>query len=188
MLSQIKTSIVLTIESRNYGLKFIRKEFLFIMEQRINGFEKGQDAMKALLGLNGYLAKSPLEKSLLHLIEYRVSQINGCAYCLDMHSKDLRAGGETEQRIYVLDAWRETDFYTNRERAALAWAEAVTLVTVGHISDEIYEEASKQFSEVELIDLTFAITTINTWNRLNIAFRTKAGTYQPGQFAAFAAK
>lgn len=99
------------------------------MEQRINAFEKAQGAMKAMFGLNVYLAKSTIERQLLQLIEYRVSQINGCAYCLDMHSKDLRAAGETEQRLYCLDAWRETDFYTERERAALDWAEAVTFVT-----------------------------------------------------------
>src|SRR5215203_6202387 len=98
------------------------------MEQRINTYEKGQGAMKAMYGLELYLAKSSLDKQLLHLLKYRVSQINGCAYCLDMHSKDLRAGGETEQRLYVLNAWRETPFYTSRERAALAWAEAVTFV------------------------------------------------------------
>jgi len=157
------------------------------MEQRINAFEKSPGALKAMFGLNAYLAKSSIEKSLLHLIEFRVSQINGCAYCLDMHSKDLRATGETEQRLYLLDAWRETPFYTSRERAALAWAEAVTLVTIGHISDEVYEAARGEFSEQELIDLTFAATTINTWNRLNIAFRTTPGTYEVGQFAAFAA-
>ena len=154
------------------------------MEQRINAFAKGQGAMKAMLGVSAYLAKSSLEKPLLHLIEYRVSQLNGCAYCLDMHSKDLRAGGETEQRLFVLDAWREAPFYTARERAALAWAEAVTFVAEGHVPDEIYEEARREFSEEELIDLTLAVATINGWNRLNIAFRTEAGSYRPGQFAA----
>jgi len=157
------------------------------MEQRISAFEKAQGALQAMFGLGKYLAKGSIEKSLLHLIEFRVSQINGCAYCLDMHSKDLRAEGETEQRLYVLDAWREAPFYTDRERAALAWAEAVTLVTEGHVPDEVYEEAKKQFSEQELIDLTMAVVTINSWNRLNIAFRTEAGSYQPGQFASFAA-
>lgn len=157
------------------------------MEQRINAMEKAQGALGAMFGLGKYLAKASIEKSLLHLIEFRVSQINGCAYCLDMHSKDLRAEGETEQRLYVLDAWREAPFYTDRERAALAWAEAVTLVTEGHVSDEVFEEAKKQFSEQELIDLTMAVVTINSWNRLNIAFRTEAGSYQPGQFASFAA-
>jgi len=150
------------------------------MEQRINAFEKGQGAMKALYGLGIYLAKSPVEKRLLNLIYYRVSQINGCAYCLDMHSKDLRAAGETEQRLYVLDAWREAPFYTERECAALAWAEAVTRITNGNVPDEPYEKALKQFSEEELIDLTLAITTINSYNRINIAFRVTAGGYQPG--------
>lgn len=153
------------------------------MEQRINAYEKAPGAVKAMYGLSVYLAKSPVEKMLLHLVYQRVSQINGCAYCLDMHSKDLRAGGETEQRIYMLNAWRESPVYTDRERAALAWAEAVTLVTEGHVPDDVYEQASAQFSEEELIDLTLAITTINTYNRLNVAFRTPAGTYKVGQHA-----
>ena len=140
-----------------------------------------------MFGAGKYLAKSSIEPSLRELINMRVSQINGCAYCLDMHSKDLRAVGETEQRLYILDAWRESPVYSERERAALAWAEAVTLVTEGHISDEVHEEAKKEFSEQELIDLTFAVATINTWNRLNIAFRTEAGGYKVGQFVAFAA-
>jgi AhpD family alkylhydroperoxidase len=158
------------------------------MQQRIKGIENNQMLMRALFGLNGYLAKSgKIEQNLLHLIELRVSQLNGCAFCIDMHSKDLRAAGETEQRLYLLDAWREAPFYTERERAAFAWAEAVTFVISGHVSDEVYEAARKQFSEEELVDLTIAVTTINTWNRLNIAFRTEAGTYQPGQFASVAA-
>jgi len=154
------------------------------MEQRINFYEKGYNAIKPLFGLGAYLAKSPVEKSLLELISLRVSQINGCAYCLDMHSKDLRAAGETEQRLYMLDAWGEAPLYTERERAALAWAEAVTKVAEGHVPDEIYEEAQKQFSEEELIDLTMAVIGINSYNRINVAFRTKAGTYQVGQHAA----
>lgn len=157
------------------------------MEQRINAFEKGGGALKAMFGISAYLAKSSIEKNLLQLIEYRVSQINGCAYCLDMHSKDLRHGGETEQRIYMIAAWRETPLYTERERAALAWAEAVTLVNEGHVPDEVYAEARKEFSEEELIDLTLAVTTVNSWNRFNIAFRTEAGSYQPGQFTTTAA-
>ncbi|MCD9185145.1 MAG: carboxymuconolactone decarboxylase family protein [Pyrinomonadaceae bacterium] len=158
------------------------------MEQRIKGMEKNQMLMRALHGLNGYSEKSDkIEKNLLHLVVLRVSQLNGCAFCIDMHSKDLRAAGETEQRLYLLDAWRETEFYTARERAALAWAEAVTFITKGHVSDEVYNEVSKHFSEEELIDLTVAVTTINTWNRLNIAFRTPAGTYEVGQFAAVSA-
>jgi AhpD family alkylhydroperoxidase len=154
------------------------------MEPRINALEKGQGALKAMMGLEVYLAKSSIEKSLLHLIKYRVSQINGCAYCLDMHSKDLRAAGETEQRLYVLDAWREAPFYSDRERAALAWAESLTKITEGHVPDAVYEVARQQFSEEELIDLTLAVTTINAWNRISIAFRTEAGTYQPVSHAA----
>lgn len=156
------------------------------MEQRINAMEKGGGALKAMFGISAYLAKSSLEMNLLQLVEYRVSQINGCAYCLDMHSKDLRHGGETEQRIYMIAAWRETPLYTNRERAALAWAEAVTLVNESHVPDEVYTEARKEFSEEELIDLTLAITAVNSWNRLNIAFRTTPGEYQPGQWATAA--
>jgi len=163
-------------------------EELIFMEQRINTYENGSGAMKAMYGLELYLAKASIEKSLLHLIKFRVSQINGCAYCLDMHSKDLRAEGETEQRLYLLEAWRESPFYTDRERAALAWAEAVTLVTEGHVSDDVYEEARKQFSEQELIDLTLAVTTINSWNRFSIAFRTTPGTYQPPSIAAHTTK
>ena len=154
------------------------------MGQRINFYEKGYNATKPLFAAGAYLAKSPVERSLLDLINYRVSQINGCAYCLDMHSKDLRAAGETEQRLFVLDAWREAPFYTDRERAALAWAEAVTRVTEGHVPDEVYDEARKQFSEAELIDLTLGVLTINNFNRINIAFRTPAGTYEVGQHAA----
>lgn len=150
--------------------------------QRLNLMEKGGGVVQAMLGLNAHLAQSGLEKNLLQLVEFRVSQINGCAYCLDMHSKDLRAGGETEQRIYLLAAWRESPVYTERERAAFAWAEAVTLVGETHVPDDVYETASRQFSETELVDLTFAVIAINGWNRLNVAFRTEAGSYQPGQW------
>ena len=153
------------------------------MEQRINVAEAGRGVLKAMLGLEAYLTKSGPEKSLLELVYFRVSQINGCAYCLDMHSKDLRAKGETEQRLYLLDAWRESPFYTERERAALAWAEAVTLVREGHVPDEVFEQARAQFGEEELANLTLAVVAINGWNRLNIAFRTEAGGYQPGMFA-----
>jgi AhpD family alkylhydroperoxidase len=149
------------------------------MKQRLNYMEAGEGAARAMFGMSAYLAKTGLEPSLLHLLEFRVSQINGCAYCLDMHSKDLRAGGETEQRLYLLDAWRESPFYTERERAALAWAEAVTLITGGHVPDEVYELARAQFSEEELVNLTLAVVTINGWNRLNIAFRVEPGSYQP---------
>ena len=153
------------------------------METRINVLEKGQKAIKALSGLNFYLAKSSVEKQLCNLIDFRVSQLNGCAYCLDMHSKDLRAAGETEQRLYMLDAWREAGpLYSERERAALAWAEAVTILKDKNVPDEIYEEARSEFSEEEIIDLTMAIIAINTYNRINIAFKSPAGGYQPGQW------
>jgi AhpD family alkylhydroperoxidase len=149
------------------------------METRLNVFEKGVGALKPVFGLTTYLKKSTIESKLQELIDFRVSQINGCAYCLDMHSKDARAHGETEQRLYGLSAWRETPYYTDRERAALAWAEAVTSV---HISDDVYAVAKAQFSDEELIDLTVVVTTINTWNRINLAFPNAVGTYQVGQF------
>ena len=157
------------------------------MEQRIKSTEKVGGALKAMFRLSAYLARSPLEKKLLHLVDFRVSQINGCAYCLDMHSKDLRAEGETEQRLYMISAWRESNLYSDRERAALEWAEAVTTLGEGPVSDDVYAKAAKEFSEQELVDLTMAVVAINGWNRLNIAFRTEAGGYQPGQFAALAA-
>ncbi|GHN01212.1 alkyl hydroperoxide reductase AhpD [Cytophagales bacterium WSM2-2] len=153
------------------------------MKQRINAHEKSPGAYKALFSMGAYVYKSSLERSLQDLICFRVSQINGCAYCLDMHSKDLRAEGETEQRLYMLDAWREAPFYSDRERAAFAWAEAVTNITDGRVSDAVYEEARAQFSETELIDLTMVVLTINNYNRMNIAFRTPAGSYIPGQYA-----
>ncbi|HEY3857781.1 MAG TPA: carboxymuconolactone decarboxylase family protein [Verrucomicrobiae bacterium] len=135
---------------------------------------------QAMMGLEIYLRKSSgLEPSLVELVKMRSSQINGCAFCLDMHSKDARARGETEQRLYCLPAWRETPFYTDRERAALAWTEAVTLITEGHVPDDAFEEARKQFSEVELANLTLAVVTINGWNRFAIAFRGVPGAYKP---------
>jgi AhpD family alkylhydroperoxidase len=155
------------------------------MEQTINVFEKGQRALKSLNSLGAYLSKCAVEQSLLHLIYFRVSQLNGCAFCLDMHSKDLLAAGETEQRLFVLNAWREAPFYSERERAGLAWAEALTKLNGSHIDEATYETARSQFSDEELIDLTFAVITINSYNRVNIAFPNPAavGTYTPGQFA-----
>ena len=150
------------------------------MEPRINLIEKGKDAMNAMFALEKYLSKSSLEQSLINLIDYRLSQINGCAYCLDMHSKDLRAEGETEQRIYVLDAWREAPFFSERERTALSWAEADNKCNV---PNEVYEDVRNHFSEEEVIELTMAVNAINCWNRINISFKTPAGTYQVGQFA-----
>ena len=156
------------------------------MEQRIDLTKTGHHALKALFGINGYLAKSSIEQKLFDLIYFRVSQMNGCAFCLDMHSKDLRAKGESEQRLYMIAAWRESPVYSDRERAALAWAEAVTKLGEGGVPDEVYEWARQEFSEAELIDLTMAVIAINTYNRINIAFRTPAGDYQPGQFAVHA--
>jgi AhpD family alkylhydroperoxidase len=154
------------------------------MEPRINYAKVAPDVFEAMLGLMNYLRKSGLDESLLNLLCLRASQINGCAYCLDMHWKDLRAAGETEQRLYGLDAWEESPYYSDRERAALAWTEAVTNIREGHVSDEVYEHVRKYFTEKELADLTLAITAINGWNRLNIAARTVAGTYQPAKSRA----
>src|SRR4029078_9065217 len=136
-------------------------------------------AYQAMLALEKYVRNCGLEHTLLELVKFRASQINGCAYCIDMHTKDARAGGETEQRLYALTAWRETPFFTDRERAALAWTEAVTEVACTHVPDEVYELARQHFSEKELADLTTAIVAINGWNRLAISFRKVPGTYQP---------
>jgi AhpD family alkylhydroperoxidase len=149
------------------------------MQPRIAYMKVAPEGMKALRGLEAYLAECGLEPSLLDLIKTRASQINGCAYCLDMHTKDARARGESEQRLYALAAWRETPFYTERERAALAWTEAVTLITSGHVPDELDEEVRQHFPEEELVNLTLAVVAINSWNRLAISFRTVPGTYQP---------
>ena len=136
-------------------------------------------AYKAMLGLEAYLRECGLERALIHLVKVRASQINGCAYCIDMHWKDCRAAGESEQRLYSLDAWPECPYYTDRERAALAWTDAVTRVADGHVPDDVYESVRPHFSERELADLTLAVATINAWNRLLIASRTVPGTYQP---------
>jgi AhpD family alkylhydroperoxidase len=134
---------------------------------------------RAMLTLQREVESSGLERSLLELVKIRASQINGCAYCIDMHTNDARAAGETEQRIYALDAWRETSFYTPRERAALEWVEAVTRVADTHVPDAVYDHVRKEFSESELVALTFATVAVNGWNRLAIAFRMPAGSYQP---------
>lgn len=153
------------------------------MTQRIKITEAGHEAIATFYPLNKYLANSSVEKALFDLVHFRVSQINKCAFCLDMHSKDLRAMGEPEQRLYVLDAWREAPFYTERERAALAWAEALTQLGSGSVPDDIYENARAQFSEKELIDLTLGVIAINSYNRINIAFGADVGSYKVGQFA-----
>lgn len=139
-------------------------------------------AYKAMLQLSEYAHQSGLEEALLNLVDMRASQINGCAFCLDMHTKDARATGESEQRLYLLPAWREArSFYSEREQAALEWTEAVTLVAEDHVPDDVYERVRPHFTDQELANLTLAIATINSWNRLNVAFRTPAGSYKPRQ-------
>ncbi len=149
------------------------------MEQRIDYSKLAPEAMKAMQGLEKYMVKSGIERPLYELIKLRASQINGCAYCIDMHTKDARKAGETEQRLYALSAWRETPFYTARERAALAWTEELTLISETDVPDELYTEVSNDFSEREMVALTMAIITINGWNRLAISFRTPPGSYEP---------
>ncbi len=149
------------------------------MTQRIDYQKVSPGAFKAMLGLATYVRNSGLEHSLLELVQMRVSQINGCARCLDMHSKDARAAGETEQRLYLLSAWREAPFYTDRERAALLWAEAVTELGREGIGDDIYNHVCRFFDEKSLVDLTLAIIAINGWNRLAIPFHSEVGSYQP---------
>ena len=151
------------------------------MEPRIDYVKSARGAYHAMLGIEHYLQQSGLEASLQNLIKLRVSQVNGCAYCIDMHWKDLRAAGESEQRLYGLDAWEESPYYTDRERAALAWAEAVTNIRDGHVPDAVFEHVKNFFNDKELADLTLAVTAINSWNRLSIAARTVPGTYQPAK-------
>lgn len=154
------------------------------MTSRIDIQRISPRAVQAMLQLQKYVNDSGLEHELLELVKMRASQINGCAYCLDMHSKDARAAGETEQRLYLLDAWRETTLYSARERAALEWAEALTLVSEDHVPDSVFEAVREHFSEQELVDLSLAVVAINGWNRLLIGFRGEAGTYQVPKHAA----
>lgn len=149
------------------------------MKQRIEYGKVAPDAMKAMIELEKYVAASGLERSLYELVKTRASQINGCAYCLDMHTKDARKAGETEQRLYALNAWRETPFYTDRERAGLEWTEALTVISQSDVPDSLYENVRKFFNEKEMVALTMAIIAINGWNRLAISFRTVPGSYNP---------
>ncbi len=149
--------------------------------QRLNFFEKAQKAMTPFFMLGAHLRRSELGSTLLELVNFRVSQINGCAYCLDTHSKDLRAAGEDEQRLHMMAAWHEASCYSARERAALLWAEALTNLNDGRVSDDVYAIAREHFSDGELVDLTLAVLTINSYNRLNVAFRTPAGGYVVGE-------
>jgi AhpD family alkylhydroperoxidase len=150
------------------------------MKARIDSTQITPDVMQAMLGLERQVRQGGLDNTLLDLVKMRASQINRCAYCLDMHSKDARAAGETEQRLYGLSAWRETPYYTEREQAALAWTEALTLVTEGHVSDALFDRVRAQFTEDQIVHLTLAIVAINGWNRLNVAARTVPGGYVAG--------
>lgn len=154
------------------------------MQPRIDYRKYVPEALKAMLGLEKYISECGLDHGLIHLIKMRASQINGCAYCIDMHSMDARALGEPEQRLYALDAWRETPFFSERERAALEWTEAITLVSETHVPEQIFEEVKKYFSEKEIIDLTIVATTINMWNRLAISTRAVPGHYHPAKSSA----
>lgn len=148
------------------------------MQARLNARAAAPEAMNALSRLHAYVRNCGLEHNLLELVKLRASQMNGCAWCMDMHAKELRAGGETEQRLYLLSAWRECPFYTARECAALAWTEALTLLQGGDVPDDTYSRAREQFSEEQLVNLTLAIVAINGANRINIAFRTVPGDYK----------
>jgi len=150
------------------------------MQPRLNFANVAPDAVRTMNGLEVFLRKSSgLEVSLLNLVRLRSSQMNGCAYCIDMHTKDARASGETEQRLYTLSAWRETPFFTERERAALFWTEHITLISQEHVPDPVYEHVSQHFTGEALVNLTLAVVAINGWNRLAIAFRAVPGEYQP---------
>jgi AhpD family alkylhydroperoxidase len=150
------------------------------MQARLDLQKASPAAFQAMLALEQFIKRSSkLEPSLLQLVRMRASQMNGCAYCLDMHSKDARMDGETEQRLYTLNAWRETPFFSDRERAALAWTEAVTDIGRDHVSDSLYKATRERFSEEELYNLTLAVAAINSWNRLCIAFEAVPGVYQP---------
>lgn len=151
------------------------------MTARMEYWKVAPGAFKAMLSLETYLHDSGLDTAFLHMVKLRASQINGCAFCIDMHWKDARAANETEQRLYGLDAWRESPYYTDRERAALEWTEALTKMIDGHVPDPVYDAVSAHFSDKELADLTWAVAAINAWNRVNIAFRSQAGTYQVRQ-------
>lgn len=155
------------------------------MKARIEFQRVNSKVVQSLLAIERHLRSSSLGARLLHLVKLRASQMNGCAYCIDMHTKDARAAGESEQRLYALDAWREAPFFDERERAALEWTEAVTRVAETRVPDEAYEIVKRQFTEQEIVDLTIAIANINTWNRLNVAFRTVAGDYRPGMWESF---
>ena len=146
------------------------------MTPRLDYGKAAPGAIRSLVAIDRYLSDSGLEKSLLHLVKLRSSQINRCAYCIDTHSKEARAAGETEQRLYGLSAWQDAPFYTDKERAALAWTESLTLISDHHVSDELYQQARAHFNETELVNLTLAVIAINGWNRIGISFRPNIAT------------
>jgi AhpD family alkylhydroperoxidase len=164
--------MVNSLIDRNIKLKYDE------MKARLNYSEVAPNALKGMFELEKYVHGSGLERPLYELVKTRASQINGCAYCIDMHTKDARKAGETEQRLYALNAWRETPFYTERERAALAWTEALTLISENDVPESLYKATREYFNEVEIVALTMAIIAINGWNRLAISFRTIPGTYE----------
>lgn len=151
------------------------------MEARMDYAKAAPGVMKAMSGLDAYLARCGLEASLRELVKLRASQINGCAYCVDMHSLDARAGGETEQRLYALPVWQETPFFSERERAALLWTEKLTLLAVDHVPDAVFAQVREHFSDEELANLTLVIATINAWNRFGVSFRDVPGEYTPSK-------
>jgi AhpD family alkylhydroperoxidase len=149
------------------------------MQPRIDYKNAAPFGIESMRGLESYVRRSGLEGSLLELVKLRASQLNGCAYCIDMHTKDARVRGESEQRLYALSAWQETPFFSERERAALAWTEAVTRISDGHVPDQVFDQVRKHFTDKELVDLTLAVIAVNGWNRLAIGFRAVPGTYKP---------
>jgi AhpD family alkylhydroperoxidase len=157
---------------------------MIAMQARLNPRKAAPEAMEAMSNLHAYIRRCGLDHQLLELVKLRASQINNCAWCMDMHSKELRVGGESEQRLYLLSAWRECPFYSERERAALAWTEALTLLSDSNVPDKVFALARAQFSEEELVNLTLAVVAINGANRINVAFRTVPGSYQPAVRAA----
>jgi AhpD family alkylhydroperoxidase len=174
----VNKKAIRSITKRN-ALAF-RGADLMELQPRLQMDKIAPEVLKTLLQVSAYIHNhSGLEPSLLNLVFLRASQINGCAWCIDMHTKDARALGETEQRLYLVSAWREAPFYTERERAAFAWTEAVTLVAKDHVPDDVYENVKPHFTDNELVNLTLAVTQINAWNRFNVAFRNIAGSYQP---------
>ena len=153
---------------------------------RLDYTKFGHEPLRSLYAIERYLHDSGIDSKLLHMIKLRASEINGCAYCIDMHWKDAIAAGESEQRLYGLNAWRESPYYTDRERAALEWAESLTMVSETHVPDEVYQRVRAHYSEKEMVDLTIAVGMINMWNRIAISFRAVPGLYQPKQKAATA--